>query len=219
MLQSGCLARLAAAAFLAAIVAAPADAEPLTRPQLVEALKSGGYVLVMRHTRSPMAPPAPAAAAPDNPGDERELDAAGQAQARDFGAAVKALGAPIGKVWSSPTYRALQTIRLAGLPAPQTAPELGDTGQSMTAASGAQAAWLKTRAGEPPRPGTDTLLVTHTPNITAAFGQAAAGIVDGEALVFRPKAGGPAELAGRIKVGDWVACARSAAACASADRP
>jgi hypothetical protein len=47
-----------------------------------------------------------------------------------MGKAIKTLGIPVGEVWSSPTYRALETVRLASLPNPTTAVELGDNGQS-----------------------------------------------------------------------------------------
>src|SRR5262249_13716758 len=106
-------------------------------------------------------------------------------------------------VLSSPTYRALQTIRLASLPSPQTFPELGDGGQSMQTLGQGPGAWLRAKVAERPRTGTDTLIVTHLPNITAAFGNAAADVKDGESLVFRPDGKGSADLVGRIRIEEW----------------
>jgi phosphohistidine phosphatase SixA len=177
--------------------------------ELVKLLHAGGYVIVMRHASSPMQPPAPANAEAGNVKAERQLDETGRKTATEMGKAIRALHIPIGEVWSSPTYRALETIRLAGLPRPKTSVELGDRGQSMRAAGRDQSAWLRAKVAEQPRHGTDTVLVTHAPNMAAAFGEAAANLTDGEALVFRPAAGPAPHLVGRIGIGDWPNLARS----------
>jgi phosphohistidine phosphatase SixA len=176
-------------------------------PELVAALQRGGYVLLMRHASSPRAPPAAGAADSGNPNRERQLDEAGRAAARAMGEALKSLRIPIVEIWSSPTYRALETVRLMGLPAPRTAPELGDGGQSMSAAGSDQASWLKRRIAAVPSGG-DALLVTHAPNIAAALGSAAPEVADGEALVLRPDGQGGSALVGRIRIEDWPALAR-----------
>jgi phosphohistidine phosphatase SixA len=131
------------------------------------------------------------------------LDETGRRAAEAMGRAIRALGLPIGEVWSSPTYRALQTVRLAGLPTPTTAPELGDRGQSMQAAGTDQTTWLKAKVAMPPKAGTDTVIVTHLPNITAAYGPAAAGVADGEALVFHPDGHAAPQPVARIEVKEW----------------
>jgi phosphohistidine phosphatase SixA len=171
---------------------------------LVAALQKGGYVLVMRHASSPTALPDANAAEPDNAQHERQLDATGKDSARAMGDAIRALNIPIGSVLSSPTYRARETLRFARLPEPRTFPELGDAGQNMQAKiEDARAAFLRTRSAEPPRPGTDNLIVTHGPNMQAAFGRDAAGLADGEAIVFRPDGHGHAEMVARVKIADW----------------
>jgi phosphohistidine phosphatase SixA len=180
-----------------------ARAQGLSGADLVKAMQRGGYAIVMRHASSPRTPPAAAEADPANVNHERQLDETGRRTASDMGAAIKALRIPIGEVWSSPTYRALETIRLARLPQPKTAVELGDGGQSMQAAGGEQTAWLRAKATQSPRSGTDTVIVTHYPNIAAAFGDAASGLADGEALVFHPNGGSAPDLVGRIKIEAW----------------
>lgn len=180
-----------------------ARAQQLAGHALVQALQRGGYVLVMRHASSPMTPPTAAQAEPDNVSHERQLDDTGRNTSVAMGAAITALQIPIGMVWSSPTYRALQTARLAGLPQPKTAPELGAGGAMMQAAGSVPADWLKAKAAEIPHPSTDTVVITHQPNIMAAFGQEAAGIADGEALVLHTDGKGPAALVARIKIEDW----------------
>jgi len=185
------------------LAASAAYAQPLAGAPLVEALRAGGYVLLMRHASSPQALPGPTEADPANPGRERQLDDAGRRAAVEMGHAIKVLRLPVGEVWSSPTFRALQTARLAGLPEPSTAPELGDRGQSMQTTGTDQATWLKARVATPPGAGTDTVIITHLPNISAAYGAAAAGLADGEALVFHPRGQGAPQLVARIKAEDW----------------
>ena len=192
---------------LAALAVLPARAQTLAGPDLVQALRQGGYVIVMRHASSPPTPPAPAEADPANIKGERQLDDKGRAAAKAMGEAIRRLRLPIGEAWSSPTYRALQTLKIAGLHGVRSVPELGDNGQSMQATSGAQAAWLKVKAAQAPRPRTDTVVATHQPNIAAAFGQAAAGLSDGEALVFHPDGRGSSDLVARIRMEDWPALA------------
>lgn len=195
---------LGLAAVLAGLaVGGAARSESLSGVALVKALRSGGYVLLMRHASSPLTPPDAAHADTGNPKHERQLDQTGRDTAHAMGRAIRALHVRVGKVWSSPTYRALETVRLVGLPTPTAANQLGDGGQSMQAASVNQSDWLRTKVAAPPRAGTDTIIVTHYPNIADAFGQAAAGLSDGGALIFHPDGKGGAELVARIKIGAW----------------
>lgn len=179
-----------------------AHADSLSGADLVAALREGGYVLVMRHARSPSTPPDAATAEHDNTRLERQLDESGRNSAQAMGRAIKTLGIPIGEVWSSPTYRALQTVRLADLPNPKTAVELGDGGQSMQPVLKGQTVWLQAKLAETPRAGANTIIVTQLPNIAEAFGQNAAGLEDGEALIIRP---GANQIVGRVKIGEWPA--------------
>jgi phosphohistidine phosphatase SixA len=193
--------RLALALALLVLPVVPAAAQG----DLVAALRGGGYVIVMRHAHSPAEPPAAGQADPGNGTGERQLDTAGKAQAEAIGARLKALGVPIGPVYSSPTFRALQTARLMGFGMPEARSELGDGGVSMATSAAGQAgtAWLKAKAGEAPPRGKDALLITHGPNIVLAFGDGFKDLGDGEAAVFRPDGKGGFTLAGRIKPDGW----------------
>lgn len=188
--------------FCAAWAASQACAQETGGGALVAALQQGGYVVVMRHAHAPEAPPSAAEADRSNLAHERQLDAAGRASASAMRGALRALRVPVGTVWSSPTYRARETARLAGFRRVKIAAELGDNGRSMQATNDAQATWLRAHANDKPRSGKDTIIVTQFPNISAAFGDAAAGMKDGDALVFRP--GGMAPLViGRIGIEQW----------------
>ena len=203
---SFCLKRLRLIAVLVGmLVTGTAQADQLSGTALVTALRQGGYVLLMRHASSPTTPPTAGSAEHANTRLERQLDETGRSSAQAMGRAIKMLSIPVGEVWSSPTYRALETVRLASLPNPTTAVELGDGGQSMQAISKGQAIWLQAKVAEMPRLGTNTIIVTQFPNILEAFGQNASGLTEGEALVVRPGDAGADQIVGRVKIEEWPA--------------
>lgn len=193
--------RFVAVFALLLLAAAPAAAQN----DLIAGLRGGGYVIVMRHAHSPADPPAADQADPDNKTAERQLDAMGKEQAQAIGRRLKARGIPVGPVYSSPTFRALETARLMGFARPQAKSELGDGGASMAASATGQAgaAWLKAKAGEAPPRGQNVLIITHGPNIALAFGNGFKDMGDAEAAVFRPDGKGGFVLAGRIKPDGW----------------
>ncbi len=193
---------------LLAAAAVPADSPPpgssLSGPDLLLALQGGGYVILMRHASSPGKPPEAAQANADNIRQERQLDAEGMVTARAMGEALRRLHIPIGEVLSSPTYRALETVRLAGLGRPVTAPELGKDGSGMVQdKSGTRASWLKAKVGETPPAGKNTVIVTHYPNIVEAYPEAVKGLAEGEALILRPDGRGEAPIVARVKIDEW----------------
>lgn len=177
-------------------------ADMLSGSALVHALQKGGYVIVMRHASSPRDVPDKEHAAAGNTKPERQLDAEGIATATAMGKALRELKIPVGEVWSSPTFRALQTVRYAQLGTPKPVEELGDNGRSMQGGTPAQAAWLKKQVTEFPK-GSNTVLITHFPNVRDAFPSLAAGMSDGEAFVFGPDGEGGATLVARVKIDEW----------------
>lgn len=184
----------------ACLSAGAALAQTLSGPELVTALRKGGYVIVMRHASSPRETPEPNA---DNVNKERQLDAAGRTSATAMGKALRDLMIPVGEVLTSPTYRALETVRFAQWPNAKNQAELGDNGQGMQrVVPEVQAAWLKARVAQAPA-GTNTILVTHFPNINSAFPQSSAGLADGESLIFAPDGKGGAAVVARIKIEEW----------------
>jgi phosphohistidine phosphatase SixA len=189
-----------------ATLSASAQAQTLSGTALVSALRQGGLVLVMRHANSPAQPPAKGAADPRNVKLERELDQMGRETARAMGEAIKGLRIPIGDVFSSPTFRARQTVELAGLRRAKDANELDEGAAGMQSIPEAtRIAWLKMKIGEAPRAGANTIIVTHAPNIKGAFDIDAAA---GETIVFKPDGHGGASQVARIKIADWMPLAK-----------
>ena len=178
-----------------------ASAQTLSGSALVAALRQGGHVIVTRHTSSPRETPTKQTANSDNVNLERQLDEVGRTGATAMGRALRDLKISIGDVLSSPTYRALETVKFAQLANPQKHAELGDRGQSMQGVSEADGAWLRERAAQVPKTG-NTIMVTHMPNLSRAFPQVT-GVADGESIIFRPDGKGGATLIGRIKIEEW----------------
>ena len=190
------LAQLVAVSLLL-VTARPVSAQILAGEALVKALRQGGYLLVMRHASSPREVPTQDAADAGNVKLERQLDEAGRAGSVAMGRALRDLKIPVGEVLTSPTFRALETVRLAQLANPRSQIELGDGGQSMQGITDVQAEWLRERVMHLPA-GSNTIIVTHMPNISRAF-PAWGPVEDGEAVIM----GAGSRVVGRIKIDDW----------------
>jgi phosphohistidine phosphatase SixA len=155
----------------------------------------------MRHANSPHDVPDAAHANPDNTSHERQLDEAGRSDATAMGAALKRLKIPVNEVLASPTYRALETARLLNVGKPRAVDELGN--ESMTATDATRADWLRREVARKTAPGGNRLLITHGPNIAAAFPDDSAGMGEGEALIFDPRSSKGPVMIRRIKIGEW----------------
>lgn len=183
---------------LLALAAMPAaQAQSAEETSLLDALRAGGKVIVMRHANSPRQEPDAASANPDNPSRERQLDAEGVQATQAMGETLRELRIPVDSILSSPTYRARQTAELLGFGAAEPREELGNEG--MAAAGEQNVAWLREQVRQAPAAG-NRLLITHGPNLSAAFPEHSQGMGEGEALVFDP--GQEAPL-GRLTMQAW----------------
>jgi hypothetical protein len=72
----------------------------------------------------------------------------------------------------------------------------------LPAENSAQTEAFRKMFGTAPQPGTNTLLVTHKPNIVDALGKDWAEVKEGEASIFRP-ANGNYTLVARVQMDDW----------------
>jgi len=59
--------------------------------------------------------------------------------------------------------------------------------------------------GTVPEAGTNTLIVTHKPNILDALGRDWFEIREGEASIFKPTGDGKYVLVGRVQINQWTA--------------
>jgi phosphohistidine phosphatase SixA len=171
---------------------------------VVEALQTGGCVLVMRHASAPMSRPESHAAETDNASCERQLDDSGKACVRAMGQSISQLRIRLDEVFSSPTYRARETVRLAGFLEPRIITQLDEL-----TTGNADSAWLCAKIVQPPQPGTNVLIVTHMPNILDSLDGTLSNIAPGEVLVFRPESASAVELLARIRIECWSLLAQS----------
>ena len=175
----------------------PGDAE------LVQALKAGGHVIVFRHgaTFTNQADTDPLN--PANVAKQRQLNEKGVAAAKSFGAALKAMGVPVGPVWTSEFNRAYQTAVLAGLSKPVKSRDLTEGGLVVSPDENTRrAAAFRKLAGTLPPIGTNTVIVSHKPNIIDAFGRDWFEVKEGEASIFKPDGSGY-KLVARVQMDEW----------------
>src|SRR2546426_2750250 len=176
---------------------------------VLQMLRAGGYVIVVRHGATH---PDQADTDPLNPGNianQRQLNDKGRADAKAVGEAFKAAGIPIGKSYSSRFQRAVETARLIGGKEPQTTLDITEGGLVVSPnENNRRTQALRALVATPPDPGTNTLVVTHKPNIVDAFGKDWFEVKEGEASVFKPEGGGKYSLVGRIQIDQWSTAAR-----------
>ena len=125
-------------------------ADELKGATLVQALRSGGFVMYMRHALQ--IPPV------SDKCIGNSLTPVGEEQARNVGAALGALKIPVGVVHSSEVCRSRDTARLLGLGPYEISADLNPGG--MPPGVDIDAARMRQLAQLPPR-GTNTVLVSH----------------------------------------------------------
>jgi phosphohistidine phosphatase SixA len=171
--------------------------------EIANALRVGGLVIVVRHgsTFRDQADTDPLH--PDNIAAQRQLNDAGKAAARAFGEALRQIGVPAGAVYSSQFNRAYETAVLAGLKDIVKSADITEGGLVVSPAENDRrtAAFRKLLA-EAPKPGTDTVIITHKPNIVDALGKDWFDVKEGEASILRPEGGGY-KLVARVQMDEW----------------
>ena len=212
------LGLLAMAPVASAQMAPPANTKmaPAVRAQtpddvtLAKALRAGGHVIVIRHgaTFNDQADTDPFNF--NNIAAQRQLNDKGKALAKAFGAALRESGIPIGKVYTSKFHRAYETATLAGFTDVETTIDLTLGGLIISPdEEGRRAEALRAMLAVPPKPGTNTLLITHKPNIVEALGMDWWDVREGEASIFRPE-NGKYVLVARVQMTDWARIAKAA---------
>lgn len=171
---------------------------------VARALTQGGYVLVFRHGATDRDQADTDPLNYDNIAKQRLLTEAGKDTARQIGMVFRALKIPIGKVYTSKFHRAVETGQLIGGTEVTTSLDVTEGGLVASPnENDRRAAALRAMVATAPTAGTNTLIVTHKPNIIDAFGKDWFEIREGEASIFKPDGSGHATLIGRLQAGDW----------------
>jgi len=170
---------------------------------IAQALRGGGLVIVVRHgaTFADQADTDPLNF--DNIAAQRKLNDKGKAQAKAFGDALRQARVPVGKVYTSKFDRACQTAVMAGFTDIEKTADITEGGLVVTPnENNRRVEAFRKLLGTAPQPGTNTVLVTHKPNIVDALGKDWAEVKEGEASIFRP-ANGNYTLVARVQMDDW----------------
>jgi len=170
--------------------------------QLVESLHSGGYVVVVRHgaTFSDQADTDPFNF--DNIAKQRNLNAKGKELAKAFGDAIRQVGIPAGKVYTSNFNRAFETAVLAGFKDIEKTTDLTEGGLVVSPDENSRrAAALRKMLSQMPEKGKNNFLITHKPNIIDALGKDWFDVKEGEASIFKPE--DEYRLVARVQMEDW----------------
>jgi len=184
--------------FVMAAPAARADDK-----DIAQALRAGGLVLVVRHgaTFADQADTDPLNF--DNVAAQRNLNDKGKTLAKAFGEALRQAGIPIGKVYTSKYNRAYETAVIAGFPDIEKTADLTEGGLIVSPnENNRRAAAFRQMLAVAPKDHTNTILITHQPNIVAAFGKDWFDVKEGETSIFRPADGGY-KLIARIQMDEW----------------
>ena len=195
----------AAASLAVVLIAVAAWAQSATSlDDLLTTLRAGGQVIVVRHgaTHADQADTDPLNL--ENVAKQRQLNDKGRADARAMGEALKRAGIPIGRVYSSRFQRAVETARLIAGKEPEATNDVTEGGQVVSPNENARRMQaLRAMAARVPEAGTNTLIVTHKPNILDAFGKDWFDIREGEASVLKPDGSGAYTLVGRVQIAQW----------------
>ena len=197
--------------FLTSGASASAQAS-LSDAQLVEALRGGGYVIVMRHgaTHPDQADTDPLnVEQPGNEAKQRHLNDKGRAAAQAMGDSLRAMKVPVGLIVTSKLTRAQDTAKLMNVGTLSTSWDVTEGNQVVSPnENNRRAAALRKIAATVPAPGTNTLVVTHKPNVIDAFGKDWFEVKEGEASVFRPDGSGGFSPVARVQADQWPKLAR-----------
>ena len=178
--------------------------------ELVSSLRAGGLVIVVRHgaTFADQADTDPLNF--DNIAAQRNLNDKGKALATAFGGAFRQIGIPIGKVYTSRFNRAYETAVLAGFTGIEKTADLTEGGLVVSPnENNRRAEAFRKMLSVAPQAGTNTILITHKPNIVDALGKDWFDVKEGEASIFRPE-NGSYKLVARVQMDEWtrIAAAR-----------
>ena len=170
---------------------------------IVKALRAGGFVIVVRHGATF---PDQADTDPlnfDNIAAQRNLNDKGKALAKAFGNAIRQAGVSVGRVYTSKYNRAYETAAIAGFNDIEKTADITEGGLVVSPnENNRRVDAFHKLLGTAPTPGTNTILITHKPNIVDALGKDWFDVREGEATIFRPE-NSSYKLIARVQMEDW----------------
>jgi broad specificity phosphatase PhoE len=123
--------------------------------------------------------------------------------AKAFGDAVRQAGVPVGKVFTSKYNRAYETAVIAGFKDIEKTADITEGGLVVSPnENNRRIDAFRKLLGAAPTPSTNTILITHKPNIVDALGKDWFDVKEGEASLFRPE-NGSYKLIARVQMEEW----------------
>ena len=197
--------RLALLGALLGFLPATANSQPATsQADAISALRQGGHVIVFRHgaTYSDQADTDPLNLS--NVAKQRQLNDDGRALAKSIGESMHKLKIPVGLVQTSLFQRAIDTGTLLGYGDVKATADISEGGLVVTPnENNRRTAAFRKLVSEPPPAGTNSVIVSHKPNIMDALGKDWFDVREGEASVFKPDGTGGYKLIVRIQANEW----------------
>jgi broad specificity phosphatase PhoE len=196
--------RAAMAVLAVMVLATVAAAQTASVDEIVSKLRGGGYVIVLRHgaTHNDQADTDPLNF--DNIAKQRQLNDKGRADARALGDVFRRASVPLGRVYSSRFQRAVETARLVAGREPEATADISEGGLVVSPnENNRRTQALRALIAAAPDAGTNTLVVTHRPNILDALGRDWFDVREGEASIFKPDGAGGYTPVGRVQIGHW----------------
>lgn len=165
--------------------------------EAVGLLRGGGYILYFRHAATDFGQNDAQMSSFEDCASQRNLTDRGRDDARRIGAAIRALGIPIGAVRASPYCRTVETATLAFGWADRTQAVRGGPVQPDNPE---RYAALRKLLAQRPAQGTNDVIVSHGNPFIAVAGPPY--LAEGEAAVIAP-GGGDFRVLARIKADEW----------------
>ncbi len=117
---------------------------------------------------------------------------------------------PVAMVLTSTLQRGIDTGTLLGFGEVKATTDLAESGPAVSPDDNKRRAdALRQFAGQLPPADHNLVIVTHKPNIVAAFGENFAGVREGEASVFKPDGHGGYRLVAAVQAEEWSALAQA----------
>jgi len=204
-------ARIAVLAIATLLWPSPSHSQSApSQTEWINALRSGGLVIVIRHGATPTDQADTDPLHLENVDKQRQLNDSGRAQARSIGEAMRKLKIPVGEVHTSMFNRAVETGKLLGFGEVKSSIDFAEGGLVVTSIeNNRRAQALRKLAATLPPPGTNVVVVTHRPNILDAFGKDWFEVKEGEASIFKPDGNGGYKLIGRLQAEEWTNLAQA----------
>jgi broad specificity phosphatase PhoE len=197
--------RAALLTIAAALWSAPSHSQTgPSQAEWINAMRQGGYVIVLRHGATPTDQADTDPLHLENVAQQRQLNDQGREQARTMGAAIRKLNIPVSQVHTSAFNRAVETGQLLGFGEVKPSLDFAEGGLVVTPIeNNRRAQALRKIAATVPPAGTNVIIVTHRPNILDAFGKDWFDVREGEASILKPNGNGGYSLIARVQADEW----------------